>query len=430
MFSPFYGKVFAVLVLLAMIGWLLMSPEERRRMEQERRERQREQKKPFYGCGVLLGMFFLFFGLLSVRAAYEVYFGTPAAPAPKAGTAAPTPETPPTPPPAPLVEGRPAHLRGSLPDGCTLLRREEVGASLSRSVVYDPFQLLYSRDTAVSCAYVDRPVPHPRRPSREVGFDVVRMPPASELSQWATPVPDAPEGVRWRKTDRGTSVSIPTDHGLQIRLWVALRDGKRTPKQRTAAELAVARDLVRPLQERARNLSPSAVEPGPVTGTRARPAWFLARPWDLNYEDGAPTERTWYTVLESLYALRARYGTRVKVIVRDEVSEPGELEPEEMARAVEGAFAVGRSDNSPRRDGALVVVDLATHQAWFFFGPSAPPLTLARGRPFPREWHGRDLTLRGPGLATRLKALTRAYAQAYARLGVDGPPELVTAPVP
>jgi hypothetical protein len=88
---------------------------------------------------------------------------------------------------------------------------------------------------------------------------------------------------------------------------------------------------------------------------------------------------------------------------------------------VERAFKVGRGDTSPRRDGALVVVALATHRAWFFFGPGAPPLTLGKGRPFPSEWNGRDLKGRGQGIATRLRALAAAYTRAYEKQGITGP---------
>ena len=129
---------------------------------------------------------------------------------------------------------------------------------------------------------------------------------------------------------------------------------------------------------------------------------------------------------EPVLFLRGRFGTRVQVIVSDEGLGLDGKEPETALEAEERALETGREDDSPRRDGALVFVDLASRRAWFRFGPGAPKLTLPDGRPFPGEWHGPDLqaSSKGKGIVLRLKALMDAYVRAYAALGITGPPEL------
>lgn len=424
MIEPTLAKVFLVLIVLAALGGLvglgqgLANPEEYFRRMREERERERRWKKmePLYGCGVWLLVFFLFFGFISLRALYEVYFGPESVPTSTGTTAAASPAPPPVlaPPPKPLVEGRPEHLRGVVADGCTLLTPQEASASVGRPLVYDGFSLWRSRDTSVLCAYVDRPVRHPQRPRQEV---LVQLVSSSFLAHLGPASAADPDGLRlWKANgDGGVRVAVPTAHGFQVLVRVTLRHLKASPDKRTKAERAVARQLALLAQERASGIPAAAVEPPPLPTARGTQpdAWVPSSRADLVYQDGPVPERTGFAVLEALYRLRAEFGTRVKVVVLDEVKDEQPLDPEALARVVEGAFEVGRADPGPRKDGALVLIDLATHRAWFFFGPDAPALTVVGKRPFPREWHGRELTLKGPGVATRLKALAAAYTRAY-----------------
>jgi hypothetical protein len=240
--------------------------------------------------------------------------------------------------------------------------------------------------------------------------------------------------VRWRAddADEGVSVRTFTSHGMDIEVRVALREPPRGVG-RIEAELDLAYRLALQLRTRAQALSleemflrrqearvprphPEPVPWGPCPETEEAVLWL----------GKYPAEPEWRATLEPVYFLRGRFGTRVQVIVSGEKGQGLDgQEPEEELQARERALKTGREDDSPRHDGVLVFVDLASQRAWFRFGPGAPKLTLPDGRPFPSEWHGPDLQARskGKGIVLRLKALMDAYVRAYAALGITGPPE-------
>lgn len=439
MFEPTVGKVFFVLVLLAMLGGLLQlgqalaNPEEYRRRRREEWEHKQRLKRmgPLHGCGSVLLALFIFMGVMFLRAVYEVEFGPNADPPKRSAASRPPPDLRPTlvaPPPKPLVEGRPESLRGVVADGCTLLTPQEASARVGHPLVYDGFSLWRSRDTAVRCAFVDGPVRHTQPPRREVSVQLVPASLVDGFGLASARIPDDPSDLRWweRDEDRGVRVAVPAAHGLQVVVQVALRHLKFESGARTRAERDAARQLAQLAQLRSWKMDATALVPSPLpTAPGTKPdGWLPTSRADLLYQDGPAPERTESSVLKTLYRLRADFGTQVKVIVLDEQRDVPPLDPDALARAVEDTFKVGRADDSPRRDGALVLVDLATHRAWFFFGPEAPALKLAGKRPFPAEWHGKDLTLKGPGVATRIKALEAAYSRAYQkrRVATSVPP--------
>jgi hypothetical protein len=436
------GVTFLILVfvlagsLLNINNRFFVDPEEHRRQQEERRKRRNPRSAGFYlvilllmGAVWVMRKYVEYAGIYDSVSAPTVYpIDDPPAPKPQRAASVSSPPAPSGPP----RQGRPAHLRGTMPDGCELLPLQEATTLLGRPLVYASFMLLYSRDTHVLCAYVERPTRHPVKPRYEVRFWVEPSRTRNEdLSHLGALIPGAPGQMRSASMngaglDKGMQVVAVIPSRLKLIAVVALRDVKGDRAKREAEELDVARRLVTLLLERAAGLSPD--ELWRLSAHRYQPprtgilSTLTSGYQDVVTEGFMPPERAWYDIHEPLYTLRARFGTRVKVVAFDEKEGLGGIEAEELAQAVERAFKVGRGDTSPRRDGALVVVDLATHRAWFFFGPGAPPLTLDKGRPFPSEWHGRDLKGRGQGIATRLRALAAAYTRAYEKQGITGPP--------
>lgn len=435
------GVTFLILVfvlagsLLNINNRFFVDPEEHRRRE-ERRQRRNLRSAGFYvvmlllmGAVWVMRKYVEYAGIYDSVSARTVYpIDDPPAPRPQRAASAsslPAPSGPPR-------QGRPAHLRGTMPDGCELLPLQEAATLLGRPLVYDSFALLHSRDSEVHCVYVERLTRYPVKPRYEVKLWVVPSRSRDEdFTYLGALIPGAPGQMRSASMngaglDKGMRVAAVIPSRLKLIAMVALRDVKGDRAKREAEELDVARRLVTLLLERAAGLSPdelwrlsAARHQPPRTGILST---LTSGYRDVVTEGFLPPERAWYDIHEPLYTLRARFGTRVKVVAFDEKEGLGGVEAEELAQAVERAFKVGRDDTSPRRDGALVVVDLATHRAWFFFGPGAPPLTLDKGRPFPSEWHGRDLKGRGQGIATRLRALAAAYTRAYEKQGITGPP--------
>ncbi len=433
------GVTFLILAFLlagalGRIDRFFVNPEERRRREEQRRRRN-HRSAVFYvvmllliGAGWGMRKYVEYAGIydsVSVRTVYPV--DAPPTPKPQRATSAsslPAPSGPPR-------QGRPAHLRGTMPDGCELLPLQEAATLLGRPLVYDSFALLHSRDTEVHCVYVERLTRYPVKPRYEVKLWVVPSRSRDEdFTSLGALIPGAPGQMRSASMngaglDKGMRVAALIPHQLKLIAMVALRDVKGDRAKREEAELAVARRIVTLLLERAAGLSPDELRR--LAAERHQPRTGILSTLTSGYRDVVtegflPPERGWYDIHEPLYTLRARFGTRVKVVAFDEKEGLGGADPEELAQAVERTFEVGRGDTSPRRDGALVLVDLATHRAWFFFGPGAPPLTLDKGRPFPSEWKGRDLKGRGQGIATRLRALAAAYTRAYEKQGITGPP--------
>ena len=347
----------------------------------------------------------------------------------------PTPSA--TPEPGP--RGRPPHLMGHLPDGCELLPLSETASIVGRPLEFDAFHLLEGRSRGyVDCSYTERAAFSPRQPRYQVSFHLSRRDSGRDADLGflgRAPIPGGAGDVRWRAddADEGVSVRTFTSHGMDIVVRVALREPPRGVG-RIEAELDLAYRLALQLRTRAQALSleemflrreaaraprphPEPVPWGPCPEEEKAVFWL----------DTLPPEREWRATLEPVYFLRGRFGTRVQVIVSDEEGHGLDgKEPEEVLEAKERALKTGREDDSPRQDGALVFVDLASRRAWFRFGPGAPALTLPNGRPFPSEWHGPDLQAKnkGKGIVLRLKALMDAYVRAYAALGITGPPEL------
>jgi hypothetical protein len=435
------GVTFLILAFLlagalGRIDRFFVNPEERRRREEQRRRRNNPRLAGFYVVMLLLligavwGMrkYVEYAGIydsVSVRTVYPV----DAPPTPKPQRAASASSLPA--PPGPPREGRPAHLRGTMPDGCELLPLQEATTLLGRPLVYDSFTLLHSRDSEVHCVYVERLTRYPVKPRYEVKLWVVpSLSRDEDFTYLGALIPGAPGQMRSASMngaglDKGMRVAAIIPHQLKLIAMVALRDVKGDRAKREEEERAVARRIVTLLLERAAGLSPDELRR--LAAARHQPRTGILSTLTSGYRDVVtegflPPERGWYDIHEPLYTLRARFGTRVKVVAFDEQKGLGDADPEMLAQAVERTFEVGRGDTSPRRDGALVLVDLATHRAWFFFGPGAPPLTLDKGRPFPSEWKGRDLKGRGQGIATRLRALEAAYTRAYEKQGITGPP--------
>jgi hypothetical protein len=327
---------------------------------------------------------------------------------------------------------------GHLPDGCELLPISAAASIVGRPLEFDAFTLLMGRGNGyVNCGYTEQATFFPKRPRYQVSFRLSRRDSGRDADQGflaRAPIPEGAGDVRWRADDAddGVSVRTFTSHGMDIGVQVALREPPRGVG-RIEAELDLAYRLALQLRTRAQALSleemflrreearaprphPEPVPWGPCPEAEEAVVWL----------DKLPPEKEWRATLEPVYFLRGRFGTRVQVIVSDEGQGLDGKEPEEVLEAKERALETGREDDSPRRDGALVFVDLASRRAWFRFGPGAPKLTLPDGRPFPSEWHGPDLQARskGKGIVLRLKALVDAYVRAYAALGITGPPEL------
>lgn len=433
------GVTFLILAFLlagalGRIDRFFVNPEERRRREEWLRRRKHPRSAGFYVIMLLLigavwavRKYVEYAGIydsVSVRTVYPV--DAPPTPKPQrvaSASSLPAPSGPPR-------QGRPAHLRGTMPDGCEFLPLQEAATLLGRPLVYDSFALLNSRDTEVHCVYVERLTRYPVKPRYEVKLWVVPSRSRDEdFTSLGALIPGAPGQMRSASMngaglDKGMRVAALIPHQLKLIALVALRDVKGDRAKREE-ELAVARRIVTLLLERAAGFSPDELRR--LAADRYQPRTGILSTLTSGYRDVVtegflPPERGWYDIHEPLYTLRARFGTRVKVVAFDEQKGLGGTDPEELAQAVERTFEVGRGDTSPRRDGALVLVDLATHRAWFFFGPGAPPLTLDKGRPFPSEWKGRDLKGRGQGIATRLRALAAAYTRAYEKQGITGPP--------
>jgi hypothetical protein len=337
----------------------------------------------------------------------------------------------------PGPRGRPPHLLGHLPDGCELIPISEAASIVGRPLEFDAFMLLQSwRNGWVDCAYTERATFFPKRPRYQVSFRLSRRDSGREsdlVFLKFAPIPGGAGDVRWRADDADDGVSVRTfsSHGMDIVVHVALREPPRGVG-RIEAELDLAYRLALQLRTRAQALSleelflrreaaraprphPEPVPWGPCPDVEEAVVWT----------DKLPPAPEWHATLEPVYFLRGRFGTRVQVIVSDEGLGLDGTEPEEVLEARERALETGREDDSPRRDGALVFVDLASRRAWFRFGPGAPKLTLPDGRPFPSEWHGPDLqaSSKSKGIVLRLKALMDAYVRAYAALGITGPPE-------
>jgi hypothetical protein len=308
---------------------------------------------------------------------------------------------------------------------------------VGRPLEFDAFSMLLGRSGgSVDCGYTERATFFPKRPRYQVSFSLYRRDSGRDADLGflgRAPIPGGAGDVRWRADDADGGVSVRTfsSHGMDIVVQVALREPPRGVG-RIEAELDLAYRLALQLRTRAQALSleemylrreaarASRSHTEPVPGGPC-PEEEKAVVWLGEY----PREPEWYATLEPVYFLRGRFGTRVQVIVSDEGQGLDGKEPEEALEAQERALKTGREDDSPRRDGALVFVDLASRRAWFRFGPGAPKLTLPDGRPFPSEWHGPDLqaSSKGKGTVLRLKALMDAYVRAYAALGITGPPE-------
>ena len=353
--------------------------------------------------------------------------------------APPTAQVPtPSATPEPGPRGRPPHLLGHLPDGCELLPISEAASIVGRPLEFDAFTLLQGwRHGWVDCGYTERATFFPKRPGYQVSFRLSRRDSGRESDLVfldRAPIPGGAGDVRWRANDADDGVSVRTfsSHGMDIVVSVALREPPRGVG-RIEAELDLAYRLALQLRTRAQALSleelflrreasraprphPEPVPWGPCPDVEEAVIW----------SGKLPPEPEWHATLEPVYFLRGRFGTRVQVIVSDKGLGLDGTEPEEVLEARERALETGREDDSPRRDGALVFVDLVSQRAWFRFGPGAPKLTLPDGRPFPSEWHGPDLQARSKskGIVLRLKALMDAYVRAYAALGITGPPEL------
>ncbi|REG28683.1 hypothetical protein ATI61_108221 [Archangium gephyra] len=418
---------FVVVGTLSNINGLFTTREEHRRREEERRRRRSPRSAGFYVVMLLLMCAgWAMRKYVEYAGIYDSVSTPPASKPQRAASASSVPA-----PSGPPRQGRPAHLRGKMPDGCELLPLQEAATLLGRPLVYESFTLLHNRDTEVHCVYAERLTRYPVKPRYEVKLWVVPSRSRDEdFTGMGALIPGAPGQMRSASmngagVDKGMRVAALSPHRLKLISMVALRDVKGDRAKREAEELAVARQIVTLLLERAAGLSPEEINR--LAADRNQPRTGILSMLTSGYRDVVtegflPPERGWHAIYEPIYTLRARFGTRVKVVAFDEKKGLGGADPEELAQAVERTFEVGRGDTSPRRDGALVVVDLATHRAWFFFGPGAPPLTLGKGRPFPSEWNGRDLKGRGQGIATRLRALAAAYTRAYEKQGITGPP--------
>ncbi|WP_309894174.1 hypothetical protein [Archangium sp.] len=340
--------------------------------------------------------------------------------------------------PEPGPRGRPPHLLGHLPDGCELLPISDAASIVGRPLEFDAFMLLEGRTGGwVNCAYTERATFFPKRPRYQVSFRLSQRDPGREADLrflGLAPLPGGAGDVRWRSNDADDGVLVRTfsSHGMDIVVTVALREPPRGVG-RIEAELDLAYRLALQLRTRAQALSLEEMYLRREASRAPRPHPEPV-PWGpcpdveevVSWSGKFPAAPEWHATLEPVHFLRGRFGTRVQVIVSDDgYGSDGEA-PEEVLKARERALETGREDDSPRRDGALVFVDLASQRAWFRFGPGAPKLTLPDGRPFPNEWHGPDLQARskGKGTVLRLKALMDAYVRAYAALGITGPPEL------